>query len=78
MQAISTKKGLRLGWLQNHRDGQPRCLEITVQPHPAIAAKCSRCLKPAPGHDRLEERAWLFVPLWGMVTCFLRCHTPPS
>ena len=57
--------------LQRHRDGQIRCLEITVQPHPAIAAKCSRCLKPAPGYDRLEQRSWLFVPLWGIATCFL-------
>ena len=57
--------------LQRHRDGRLRCLEITVQPHPAIAAKCSRCLKPAPGYDRLEQRSWLFVPLWGVVTWFL-------
>jgi transposase len=66
--------------LQRHRDGQLRCLEITVQPHPAIAAKCSRCLKPAPGYDRLEQRSWLFVPLWGVVTWFLyaarRVHCP--
>jgi transposase len=57
--------------LQRHRDGQLRCLEITVQPHPAIAAKCSRCLKPAPGYDRLEQRSWLFVPMWGLVTWFV-------
>jgi transposase len=56
---------------QRHRDGPPRCIAITVQPHPAIAAKCSRCLKPAPGYDRLEQRAWLFVPLGGLVTRFL-------
>jgi|SRR5208282_555506 len=66
--------------LHRHRDGQPRCIEITVQPHPAIAAKCSRCLKPAPGYDRLEQRSWLFVPLWGIVTRFLyaarRVHCP--
>ncbi len=66
--------------LQRHRDGRPRCIEITVQPHPAIAAKCSRCLKPAPGYDRLEQRSWLFVPLWGLVTWFLyaarRVHCP--
>ena len=57
--------------LHRHRDGQARCIEITVQPHPGILAKCSRCLKPAPGYDRLEQRAWLFVPLWGIVTRFL-------
>jgi hypothetical protein len=45
-------------------------MEITVPPHPAIAAKCSRCLQPAPGYDRQPERSWLFVPLWGIVTWF--------
>ena len=34
-------------------------------------AKCSRCLKPAPGYDQLPQRSWLFVPLWGIVTWFL-------
>ena len=66
--------------LHRHRDGQPRCIEITVQPHPTIPGKCSRCLKPAPGYDRLEQRARLFVPLWGIVTRFLyaarRVHCP--
>jgi transposase len=45
-----------------------------------MAAKCSRCLQPAPGYDRLEQRSWLFVPLWGIVTWFLyaarRVHCP--
>ena len=36
-----------------------------------MAAKCSRCLKPTPGYDRLAERRWLFVPLWGIATYFL-------
>jgi transposase len=42
-----------------------------VAAHGGRGAKCSRCLKPAPGYDRLESRAWLFVPLWGIVTWFL-------
>ena len=57
--------------LQCHRDGQPRCLEITVQAHQARGPRCSRCLKPAPGYDQLPQRSWLFVPLWGIVTWFL-------
>jgi transposase len=51
-----------------------------VEPHGAVAAKCSRCLKPAPSYDRLPRRSWRFVPLWGIVTCFLyatrRVHCP--
>jgi len=51
-----------------------------VAAHGGRGAKCSRCLKPAPGYDHLEQRAWLFVPLWGIVTWFLyaarRVHCP--
>jgi hypothetical protein len=46
-------------------------MEIMVAPHTAIAAKCSHSLKAAPGYDRLPQRSWLFVPLWGIATCFL-------
>jgi len=28
-------------------------------------------LQPAPGYDQLPQRSWLFVPLWGIMTCFL-------
>jgi len=52
-------------------DGQPRAIQITVAAHGGMGAKCSRCLQPAPGYDRLEQRSWLFVPLWGVVTWFL-------
>ena len=39
-------------------------LDIKIEPRRGIAARCSRCLSPCPGYDRLEERRWLFVPLW--------------
>jgi transposase len=62
------------------RDGQPRCIEITVQAHQSRGGRCSRCLKPAPGYDHLPQRSWTFVPLWGIVTLFLyaarRVHCP--
>lgn len=47
--------------------GQPE-IEITIQPHAQIRGRCSRCRRPAPGYDRLDERRWLFVPLWGIAT----------
>jgi transposase len=66
--------------LRRYRDGQPRHIEIVVEPHGGIPAKCSRCLKPAPGYDQLPQRSWLFVPLWGLMTWFLyaarRVHCP--
>jgi transposase len=57
--------------LQRHQDGRPGCIEIAVAPHGGIGAKCSRCLQPAPGYDRLPQRSWLFVPLWGIQTLFV-------
>jgi len=57
--------------LSRHRDGRPHWIEVAVEPHGGIRAKCSRCLQPAPGYDRLPERTWLFVPLWGIVTWFV-------
>ena len=51
--------------------GRPSHLEIVILPHAGIPAKCSRCLKPAPGYDRLPPRSWLFVPLWGLVVWFI-------
>jgi transposase len=56
------------------RRQQPVTIEIRVEPHAAIRARCSRCLQPAPGYDRLAERRWLFVPLWGIPTFF--CYAP--
>jgi transposase len=50
--------------------GQPRRIEITVASHAGRVGKCSHCRQPAPGYDRLPERLWLFVPLWGIVTWF--------
>ncbi len=54
-------------------------IEIRIEPHQGIRGRCSRCRRPSPGYDRLEERRWLFVPLWGIETYFyyrprrLRC-----
>jgi transposase len=46
-------------------------IEVTVQPHRTIRGRCARCLRPAPGYDRLPERSWLFVPLWSIPVFFL-------
>jgi len=66
--------------LYRRRNGRPKHIEITVQPHQGIPAQCSRCRKPAPGYDTLPQRSWLFVPLWNIVTVFLyaarRVHCP--
>ena len=50
--------------------GQAEGIEIRVAPHGGMRARCSVCQKPAPGYDRLPERRWQFVPLWGIATWF--------
>jgi transposase len=52
-----------------HR-GRPESIEITLRPHRRIPGRCSECLRPGPGYDRLPERRWLFVPLWNIPTYF--------
>ena len=51
--------------------GQAAEIEITLQAHGGMRGRCSQCRQPAPGYDRLPERGWLFVPLWGIATWFL-------
>ena len=58
---------------QEVRLRQPRGklrIEVAIEPHCGSRAKCSACQQPAPGYDRLPERWWLFVPLWGIKTYF--------
>jgi transposase len=45
-------------------------IEVQIQPHGGIRGKCASCLEPCPGYDRLAERCWLFVPLWGIIVHF--------
>jgi len=52
------------------RPDQPERIEITVRGHAGMARRCSRCQQPAPGYDRLEEREWRHVPLWGIAVCW--------
>ena len=56
--------------LQGGRIGPP-WLTITLEAHQGIRGRCSECRRPAPGYDRLPQRHWRFVPLWGMLTWFL-------
>jgi transposase len=57
--------------IQLRTRGKAHRIEVTLQPHCGRRGRCSRCLRPAAGYDRLPERSWLFVPLWGIKTFFL-------
>lgn len=50
---------------------QSLSIEITLEPHEGIRGRCSQCQRSTPGYDRLPERRWLYVPLWGIPTYFL-------
>src|SRR6266545_5544233 len=45
-------------------------IHVRLEPHRSSHGSCSACRKPAPGYDRLPQRSWLFVPLWGIKTYF--------
>ena len=51
--------------------GQAEVIEIKLEPHGGIRGRCSECRRAAAGYDRLPERRWQFVPLWGIPTYFL-------
>jgi transposase len=46
-------------------------IEVRVAAHAGIRGRCSQCRRPSPGYDRLAERRWLFVPLWGIPVWFV-------
>ena len=50
--------------------GPSMSIEIELAAHAASAGQCALCRRPTPGYDRLPERRWLFVPLWGIRTWF--------
>lgn len=54
--------------------GQAGFIEIRIAPHGGIRGRCSQCQQPAPGYDRLPERRWQFVPLWGIPSWY--CYAP--
>jgi len=45
-------------------------IEVRLEPHRGRRGRCSQCGQPAPGYDRLEERRWGHVPLWGIPVDF--------
>jgi len=46
-------------------------IEVQVEAHAGRRGRCSQCQRPSPGYDRLAERRWQFVPLWGIPVWFV-------
>lgn len=45
-------------------------IEVLLAPDPRRKPRCALCGSKAPCYDRLPERAWKFVPLWGIPVTF--------
>jgi transposase len=49
----------------------PLSLEIKLRARAGTQGRCSGCEQPRPGYDRLRERRFEFVPMWGILIYFL-------
>lgn len=52
-------------------DASRLTIEVPITPRANSRAICSGCGKPRPGHDRLNERRFEFVPLWQIAVVFV-------
>jgi transposase len=59
-------KSFVYGEVTFYHEGGRDALRITVAPRANSRPICSGCLRPGPGYDRLPERSFQFVPLWGL------------
>jgi len=58
----------KVEWVES--TGRPT-LEVEVHARKNGRAICSGCDRPGPGYDRLSQRRFEFVPLWGIAFYFL-------
>ncbi len=45
--------------------------EVQVEPRKRCKAKCSGCGERCPGYDRLPQREFIHVPIWGIAVILL-------
>jgi len=48
-----------------------QAIHIEIEARKNSQGICSRCHRPAPGYDRLKERKFEFIPLWGFLVFFI-------
>ena len=46
-------------------------LKVEINPRKNSKGICSNCHQPAPGYDKLGEREFEFIPLWGFSIFFI-------
>jgi transposase len=64
-------KSFVYGKVKSVQDAARPALEVEVHARRNGRAVCSGCGRPGPGYDRLPERRFEFVPLWGMAVYFV-------
>ena len=52
-------------------DADRPTIEVKIEPRKNGRPICSVCEHPAPGYDRLPERRFEFVPMWGIAVFFV-------
>jgi len=57
--------------VDHRRIGGGQGFRVMVRPRAGTRAVCSGCGKKRRGYDRLDDREFKFVPLWGMPVVFL-------
>lgn len=52
-------------------DEATKTIEIHIRPRRGSKPRCSGCSRPAARYDRLPERRFEFIPMWGFTVLFL-------
>jgi transposase len=68
---VHKQSGFVYGNADLREEGDGLALYVPVRPHARSRARCSRCKKRRPGYDTLAERAFEFIPLWGIAVFLL-------
>jgi transposase len=59
--------------VQLHETPSGAVIEVSVEPRKGSKGTCTGCGEKRPGYDRLPERKFIHVPLWGIAVMLLYC-----
>jgi transposase len=68
---VEKHKGFVYGRVNRVEQKNQIRLEVEIQARKNSKPICSRCNFPGPGYDRLPERKFEYVPLWGIAVYFV-------
>src|SRR5438132_14191932 len=63
---VEKHKSFVYGEVKLLEEGDELSLEVQIEARANGRPLCSGCEQAAPGYDRLQERRFAFVPLWGI------------